>query len=190
MHIVHGFIILLETIFPQLTLNTYYSLNKWIYLRLTHSEILSSFISTSSCVTGYGWPCNDGFNVRSAIGLPLTSNGSLAVCEIPLLSSFDNSSGWILRCPVDIAPLNPFCSVVWPGAAGVAAAAAASSRAFFSLNCLYVVVFGITSARKSRLSIRATALACAGQHTDIANLPNETHQDPCTGCCGVVSVRP
>lgn len=128
--------------------------------RLFHQDIASSSISTSDCICCNGCPCADEGIVRSAIGLPFIGTDCFGSDETPLLSPSDGSSGWGSRRPAVSGPPNPFCSVVWPGAAKlVAAAAEASSRAFFSLNCLYVVVFGITSARKSRLSIRATALA-------------------------------
>jgi hypothetical protein len=121
----------------------------------------------SRCTTRAGCLCTDEFNVRCAIGLPSTDNGAFRVNERPLDSSLDDPSSCSSMCPAGTPPLNPLGSVVWPGAT-VPAVEAASSLAFFSLNCLYVVVFGITSARKSRLSMRATALACADQHHPVA----------------------
>ena len=141
-------------------------------ISFSHPEPSSSSISTTLCTCRAGCLCIDEFNVRSAIGLPFTANGAFRVNEKPLVSFLDDPSGCSSICPNGTSASNPLDSVVWPGATGPAAEAA-SSLAFFSLNCLYVVVFGITSARKSRLSMRATALACADQHPHVAVVENK-----------------
>jgi hypothetical protein len=85
--------------------------------------------------------------IIDTVGIGLSTGAGLAV-----ISVCPPGRRAIPFCPVDVLS-NVFCPF------SVAGMSCATSRALFSLNCRYVVVFGITSARNSRLSIRETAVA-------------------------------
>lgn len=112
----------------------------------------------SAISTSASW-CAVGSTGRSAIsaltgttGVRGTVGDDVLCSSRPGIVSSDLAP---LICPVD-GPA-PF-RVRWPFSISPGFAA---SLAFFSLNCLYVVVLGITSARNSRLSMCETAVAIA-----------------------------
>lgn len=116
--------------------------------RLTWQRLLYPVISTSPLTA-------DSDSVGPSIIIDTVGIGlSAAAGPLALLPL-----GVISVCP----RATPFC----PSAAlsrvfcpfSVIGASCPTSRALFSLNCRYVVVLGITSARNSRLSIRETAVA-------------------------------
>lgn len=133
--------------------------------------IHQSLISTSGS-------CVEGSTVRSAISALTGTAGVRGTAGDDVLGSSlrDRASSPIAPFIVPAETRAPF-SVRWPFSISPGFAA---SLAFFSLNCLYVVVLGITSARNSRLSMCETAVAIGRQLWDnIVSSHAATYPDPC-----------